>query len=327
MSTSEDRGHLLRTGRADPLVLDRSVYKRLGKVFRKDRGSAPGLGTCSLPGPRTGYWAVIEAANEAACRFRPGSVTTSLFLPEGSGEEKLRELEDGIREAALQTGLFVAGGRTEVTAAVNTPVVTAAVSGKPDAEAYDTEVPHACMELVACGYAGLSGSVFLAEYAEEELSGCFPSFLLENVREMSGLAAAGEALAAAAGTGAFLQHVSTGGIFAGLWHLSEETGFGFTADLPSVPIRQETIEIAEHFGINPYELWSEGMFLAAAAEGKGEELCARLRELGFPASRIGQLEAGKGRRITNRGETRDLGRPGADPLQQCLRCELKYREQ
>lgn len=34
-----------------------------------------------------------------------------------------------------------------------------------------------------------------------------------------------------------------------------------------IPVRQETIEICEFFGINPYELISSGSMLMAAADG------------------------------------------------------------
>jgi hydrogenase expression/formation protein HypE len=38
--------------------------------------------------------------------------------------------------------------------------------------------------------------------------------------------------------------------------MAEASGVGLEIDLKKIPVRQETIEICEFFGINPYELIS-----------------------------------------------------------------------
>ena len=44
-----------------------------------------------------------------------------------------------------------------------------------------------------------------------------------------------------------------GGFLSALWKMAEASGAGLSADLRSVPIRQETIEICEIFDVNPYK--------------------------------------------------------------------------
>ncbi len=56
---------------------------------------------------------------------------------------------------------------------------------------------------------------------------------------------------------------SDGGIMATLYQLYEKIHKGFTVDLLSIPIRQETVEISEHFSIDPYRLSSRGSFILA----------------------------------------------------------------
>ena len=83
-------------------------------------------------------------------------------------------------------------------------------------------------------------------------------------------------------------------------------------DLQSVPLLQETIEITDFFGINPYSMRSAGSLLIAAADGN--KILQRLEEQGRIAVRIGQLTAGKEKIIRNGEDVRYLDRPQTDTL-------------
>ena len=58
-----------------------------------------------------------------------------------------------------------------------------------------------------------------------------------------------------------------GGFLAALWKIAEASGVGLSADIRSVPIRQETIEICEIFDVNPYKLLSGGSILLGIRGG------------------------------------------------------------
>lgn len=68
----------------------------------------------------------------------------------------------------------------------------------------------------------------------------------------------------------------------GKWrrHLASD----FEIDLKKIPVRQETIEICEFFGLNPYELISGGSMLMAAEDGN--QLVHELEKAGIPAAVI-----------------------------------------
>ena len=108
-----------------------------------------------------------------------------------------------------------------------------------------------------------------------------------------------------------------GGFFTGLWRLAEKTGCGIEVDLQAVPVLQETIEITNELGINPYAMRSAGSLLIAAQDGK--KLAEQLAEKGKTAVRIGKLTAGRDRILRNREEVRYLDRPQTDALAQWLR--------
>ena len=106
--------------------------------------------------------------------------------------------------------------------------------------------------------------------------------------------------------------MTEGGIFGALWEIGAAADLGISADLTKIPIRQETIEVCEVFGINPYQMMSSGSMLIGCA--KGNLLVDRLKESGIPAAVIGRATDSNDRVITNGEETRFLEPAGSDEL-------------
>lgn len=87
-------------------------------------------------------------------------------------------------------------------------------------------------------------------------------------------------------------------------------------DLKKIPVRQETIEVCEFFGINPYQLISSGCMLMAAEDGN--LLVRELEKAGIPATIIGKATAGNDRVLLNEEERRFLEPPKADELYKAI---------
>ena len=109
-----------------------------------------------------------------------------------------------------------------------------------------------------------------------------------------------------------LHDVSMGGIFASLWEIAERAGCGLDIDLKKIPIRQETIEITNYLGVNPYQLISGGALLFIAPDG--ERAVKKLEEAGINAAVIGITTTGNDRIIRNDDEIRYLDKPQADEI-------------
>ena len=109
-----------------------------------------------------------------------------------------------------------------------------------------------------------------------------------------------------------------------IWKMAEESGasaryrmgeggflgVGLSADLRSVPIRQETIEICEIFDVNPYKLLSGGSILMGIHGG--DAFVQQLRREGIMAAVIGQTDSGNNRLLYSGGNARYLERPAED---------------
>ena len=147
------------------------------------------------------------------------------------------------------------------------------------------------MDIVIAGFAGLSGTKLLLENekTKTELEKRFPKrYLLEAERQA--LVSDGwkiEAIARRALYGLHFKEVpcGLGEIKKGLWDLGVALDTGLSVDLEEVPIRQETIEIAEYFNLNPYRIQSNHMYIYATDQAT--TLVRELDRAGIPASIAG----------------------------------------
>ena len=61
-----------------------------------------------------------------------------------------------------------------------------------------------------------------------------------------------------------MHDITEGGVFGALWEMGSGSGVGLDIDLKAIPIRQETVEVCEVLGLNPYILMSSGSMMIAA---------------------------------------------------------------
>ena len=94
-------------------------------------------------------------------------------------------------------------------------------------------------------------------------------------------------------TGAFTS------LWSALWNLCEMWRCGVEVEFSQIPIRQETIEICQFAGLNPYQLSSKGSYLIFTSQA--EEVIEELRVKEITANVIGKTTH-KRERLIKRGE-------------------------
>ena len=109
-----------------------------------------------------------------------------------------------------------------------------------------------------------------------------------------------------------MHNLSEGGVLGALWEMTDGAQLGMEAYLREIPIRQQTVEICEFFGLNPYQLLSGGSMLMAAEDGNA--LVRLLKREGISATLIGSLTDKKERVLINGQERRYLDRPQPDEI-------------
>ena len=148
---------------------------------------------------------------------------------------------------------------------------------------------------------------------EEELKTHFAVPFIEHAKALDAYISVQSEAAVAVTSGVSAMHdVTEGGIFGALWEMAEASGVGLEIDLKKIPIRQETVEVCEFFGVNPYLLISSGCMLMAAQDGN--HLVRELEKAGIKATIIGKATAGNDRVLLNEDERRFLEPPKTDEL-------------
>ena len=77
-------------------------------------------------------------------------------------------------------------------------------------------------------------------------------------------------------------------------------------------IRQETIEVCEHFRMNPYQLASSGCLLIVTEDGRA--MTEAFAEIGVHAAVIGRLRGDRDKIIRNGEDVRYIDRPAPDEI-------------
>ena len=343
----------MRTGKLPESALKRSVLKQvhtgnhqIGRPFssmilENTKGAAIGS-DCAFFAASSGQvlaWCAQEAAvagkadvddaailirkcvnNLATAGARPTSAQISIMFPEDWEEPKVKELVAAVTDACAKNGLWIAGGDTNVTSYVTRPILSVTAIGTvQEGELHDVSAAKAGQDLVLTKWIGLEGTTLLAKAFKEKLLKRYPSYLVEEAISFEKYFSIAEEAKIALENGAKAMHdVSAGGVFGALWELAEGAGLGLTVDLKKIPIRQETVEVCEVCGVNPYEMRSCGSLLVTTQDG--EALVSALEAAGIPAVTIGKLTESQDRIVQNGEEIRFLDRPkGADAAWEAVR--------
>lgn len=250
----------------------------------------------------------------ASAGAEPVGVLLTALLPERIREVHIRTMMQQIEAECAKYNVQVMGGHTEVTRAVNQPILTVTGIGKvKKGQMISTGGAKPGDDIVVTKWIAIEGTTILAKEKEQELSSRYPKAIIEAAKEMEQHLSVVPEAAVAVKSGVSAMHdVTEGGIFGAFWEMAEASGVGLEIDLKKIPIRQESVEICEFFGINPYELISSGSMLMAAPDGN--QLVRDLEAAGIPASVVGKAVAGNDRVIINGEERRFLEPPKADEL-------------
>ena len=328
----------MKIGKVPENVLERSVFKQL-HTKRSEVVLGAGIGedcaavklaedevfilsTDPITGTAKdiGKLAIQITVNDlASSGAEPVGVLLTILLPPTAKESHLKQIMNQMEEGCAAANVQIMGGHTEVTAVVNQPVVTVCGVGKvKEGKMIQTSGARPGMDIVVTKWVGIEGTSIIAKEKEEELRTRFSASFIDKAKELdSYLSVLPEAqIAVKAGVSA-MHDITEGGIFGALWEMGEASDIGLDIDVKKIPIRQETVEICEFYGINPYRLISSGSMLMASEDGN--HLVRELEKAGIPAAVIGKATEGRDRMIRKDEEEHSfLERPKTDELYQVL---------
>ncbi len=261
-----------------------------------------------------GYLAVHINCNDiASAGAEPVGILLTVLLPPGTDEKLLMELSKGAKRAADELGIEILGGHTEVTAAVNKPVISGTAIGKAQRGAFvSTSGAKVGQDIIITKWAGLEGTAVIAADNEKYLREILGDDIVGSAMEFKNhISVVKEALVAASMGATCIHDATEGGVLGAIWEVCSCSCVGCEVEELLIPIRKETAAIAAVAGIDPLRLISGGTLILTAFDG--DKIIKRLEEENISAKIIGKVKDGKAR-IKRNGAYEDMEAPVSDEL-------------
>ncbi len=242
----------------------------------------------------------------------PFALTNAVMMP-SEDEKYMKKILISLGALAQMYQVDIITGHTEISDAVNSPIITMTMAGRC---CYGTSglspaniMPG--MDIVMCGQTGVMGTVKLLSKHKEGLQSRYSATYLNGAERLKEYMALRQEADIAIEEGIVYSHdISTGGVYAALWEMADAANAGISISHDAIPIMQETVEICEYTGHNPYMIDGSGAVLFVTPYG--DKLSERLYKEGYEASVIGRITNDNDRIIIHDDEKRFLTPPKYD---------------
>jgi hydrogenase expression/formation protein HypE len=269
-----------------------------------------------------GYYAVNICVNDLAVTgATPRFYLPTLLMPAGdTSEERVRDTYRQIGDACVELNIVVAGGHSEITHAVNQPIIAGTLLGEAPRNGFVTSGGGRPGDVVLMiGVAPVEGTSILArEMREPLLSGGWSEHDLDVAAGflhnpgISVLAPAHAVLSAGGITG--MHDPTEGGIATGLAEMALAAGTGMEVNLDAIPIPDVSRRLCAAFGLDPLGLIASGALLATVTPAQVEYVIDRCHEQGWQGAAIGRLTDDRKLRAYQGGRRVDFPTFEADEL-------------
>ncbi|MDD7602257.1 MAG: AIR synthase family protein, partial [Firmicutes bacterium] len=283
---------MLKTGKLDSdllkqIVIDKINYKRPEVLTRAGVGEDCavvdyGEYECVMStDPITaavsdiGRLAIHISCNDIASNgIQPLGIMLAVMLPVGTTEEDIETIMDQAAKAAEACQVEIIGGHTEITAAVNQPVIVSTAIGRgrknQSASAENIQIGDVILMTKS---AGLEGTGIIAgDYAEELKAILSPEELEQASELLDHVSVVRDGVTAGAVGTHGMHDVTEGGILGAVWEMCQIAGVGCQLQEEAIPVASVTRKICTHYGINYLRLISSGAMIIMTAPEKKEEM-------------------------------------------------------
>lgn len=181
-------------------------------------------------------------------------------------------------------------------------------------------------DIVFCGYAGLSGSLLMADHARELLNRRLTNAYIDRIDQYRKFVYEDKSLIENIKDDISIKQlacipVSEGGLYKTLFDLGKKYNRGFLVEYSKVPMKQETIEFCECFEMDPWQLFSAGSIFFLTDNGIA--LQKKLEDRGIVCQIVGHFHDQNDKTIRFRDEDRLLNRPDPEELLKILKEKIK----
>lgn len=252
-------------------------------------------------------------SNDLACLgATPRWMLVTGMFPVGTTQQEIRDVFAELASSTVEAGIALVGGHTEITSAVNRPVLVGMMVGETD----DARllVPGQAVPgdlLVLSRPVALEGTALLAAELGDRLREHVGDDVIERalkLLEFPGISVVGDAEIARTSAQIHAMHDPTeGGVSTGAREIAEASGLAAQVHLDRIPILPETTAIALTLGIDPIGMLASGSLLVALPKANARALMSAWEISGRQPAVIGKLvDAAEGHTLIDGAVTREL---------------------
>lgn len=259
----------------------------------------------------------ISCNDIASNGIEPVGILLSVMLPEGTTEEDISAIMEQAADAAEECGVEIVGGHTEITTAVNQPVIVSTAIGRgkkgQSASAEKIEIGD-CILMTKS--AGIEGTGIIAGDYEEELAAFLSKEEIQQAKALlSKISVVKDGMAAGSIGTHGMHDVTEGGILGAVWEMCRIAGVGAELWDEAIPVEEVTKKICAHYDIDYLRLISSGSMIIMASPDKKSAILEKLEAEGVAACEIGRiLPVEEGLYLLKDGEMQGIEPPRADEL-------------
>jgi hydrogenase maturation factor len=242
-----------------------------------------------------GWYAVVVNANDLAVRgATPRWFLATCLLPEGrTSEAEVAALFAQLGAACQTHGVALVGGHTEVTPALDRPIVVGTMLGEVDkARLVTTGGARPGDVVLLTKGVPVEGTSIIARARAAELRarGYDEAWLARARGTLARLSIVPEALLAAELVRVHAMHDPTeGGVATGLWELADAAGVGLAVEAERIPVLADGAALCREFGLDPLGTIASGALLLALAPADAGIVLHALAREGIEAAFIGRV--------------------------------------
>lgn len=244
-----------------------------------------------------GFYAVNVCANDLAVTgATPRFYMPTLLLPaEQATIEMAESIFQQIGHACRSADIVVVGGHTEITYAVNQPVVAGTMLGEVDRNRFVRSGGCSVGDVVLlAGAVPIEGiSIIAREKADELLAQGWPVNDIEeaaNYLFSPGISVTVPALSAAhSGLVTAMHDPTEGGVANALAELATAAGLGLTINLDAIPMPALAERLCSAYGLDPLGTIASGALLATCVPANAEAVRQIWAGLGWSSAVIGRI--------------------------------------
>lgn len=252
----------------------------------------------------------INTNDIASSGGEPIGLMVTALLPASITEAEISHIITDLYKEAEKVNVAILGGHTEITDAVNKPVLSCTVVGKTN-------------KLIPSGGAKIGDSVIMTKYAAMEGTSIFASdkrdklkgidsSIIEKAKNLGNSLSVIAEGRIGSELGANAMHdVTEGGILGACWEIADCSGVGIEVYEDKIPVLEETKIICNKLGVDYLRLISSGSMLIVCSNG--DEMLSALKKAGIVASIIGKIVE-EGKWFISNGEKTVLDEPTSDEL-------------